>query len=68
MVINYGELMPYLLRRPFVVLVLVALTLLPGATAVVVEPSLLAQGTYQERDFLNRIRRLTVEGRRAGEG
>jgi Tol biopolymer transport system component len=24
--------------------------------------------TYQERDFLTRIRRLTVEGRRAGEG
>src|ERR1700736_163314 len=23
---------------------------------------------YQERDFLTRIRRLTVEGRRAGEG
>ena len=23
---------------------------------------------YQERDFLSRIRRLTVEGRRAGEG
>src|SRR6476661_1483542 len=27
------------------------------------------QGTsYRERDFLTRIRRLTVEGRRAGEG
>jgi Tol biopolymer transport system component len=25
-------------------------------------------GAYQERDFLTRIRRLTVEGRRAGEG
>jgi len=24
--------------------------------------------TYQERDFLSRVRRLTVEGRRAGEG
>src|SRR5262245_23429759 len=24
--------------------------------------------SYQERDFLSRIRRLTVEGRRAGEG
>src|SRR5918912_2205420 len=24
--------------------------------------------TYQERDFLTRVRRLTVEGRRAGEG
>ena len=27
-----------------------------------------AQTTYAERDFLTRIRRLTVEGRRAGEG
>jgi len=25
-------------------------------------------GAYQERDFLSRVRRLTVEGRRAGEG
>lgn len=68
MVINYGELMPYLLRRLFVALVLVAPSLLLAATAVVVEPRVLAQGSYQERDFLSRIRRLTVEGRRAGEG
>jgi Tol biopolymer transport system component len=68
MVINYGELMPYLLRRPLAVIVLVALTVLPGATAIVLEPRVLAQGSYQERDFLTRIRRLTVEGRRAGEG
>ena len=27
-----------------------------------------AQAPYQERDFLTRIRRLTVEGKRAGEG
>src|SRR5262245_32290067 len=27
-----------------------------------------AQAQYSERDFLSRIRRLTVEGRRAGEG
>jgi Tol biopolymer transport system component len=27
-----------------------------------------AEQTYQERDFLTRVRRLTVEGRRAGEG
>src|SRR5215510_1919141 len=27
-----------------------------------------ATPTYQERDFLTRVRRLTVEGRRAGEG
>src|SRR6476469_9971976 len=26
------------------------------------------EATYQERDFLTRIRRLTVEGKRAGEG
>src|SRR5438034_6323083 len=26
------------------------------------------EATYQERDFLSRVRRLTVEGRRAGEG
>jgi len=60
--------MPYLLRRLFVALVLVAPSLLLAATAVVVEPRVLAQGSYQERDFLSRIRRLTVEGRRAGEG
>ncbi len=27
-----------------------------------------AASTYEERDFLSRVRRLTVEGRRAGEG
>ena len=27
-----------------------------------------AQAPYQERDFLSRVRRLTVEGKRAGEG
>src|SRR5712672_1699169 len=27
-----------------------------------------AQTPYQERDFLSRIRRLTVEGKRSGEG
>src|SRR3954466_15305091 len=27
-----------------------------------------ATASYQERDFLSRVRRLTVEGRRAGEG
>src|SRR6476619_5182236 len=27
-----------------------------------------AERTYQERDFLTRIRRLTIEGKRAGEG
>jgi Tol biopolymer transport system component len=39
-------------------------------TALVTVPLLAAQSgpTYQERDFLTRVRRLTVEGRRAGEG
>jgi len=27
-----------------------------------------AAPSYQERDFLSRVRRLTVEGKRAGEG
>jgi Tol biopolymer transport system component len=42
------------------------------ASAVLFTPVLpsgqAAPTTYQERDFLSRIRRLTVEGRRAGEG
>src|SRR5713226_5577176 len=36
-----------------------------SAAAVLAQP---AGSTYQERDFLTRIRRLTVEGKRAGEG
>jgi Tol biopolymer transport system component len=38
--------------------------------AALTQPVPAAQGTaaYQERDFLSRVRRLTVEGRRAGEG
>src|SRR5947209_5790759 len=36
-------------------------------TLMLVSP-LASQSTYQERDFLTRVRRLTVEGRRAGEG
>src|ERR1044071_5147664 len=67
MVINYGELMPHLLRRPTTALLLTGLALLP-ALAFVAERRVLAQATNQERDFLTRIRRLTVEGRRAGEG
>src|SRR5499427_5166647 len=45
-----------------------------GAAVVVCVSSLLAtafqttSGGYQERDFLTRIRRLTIEGKRAGEG
>src|SRR5437762_13120771 len=38
-------------------------------TALIVAPVIAQSGpAYQERDFLTRIRRLTVEGRRAGEG
>ncbi|MBI3401888.1 MAG: PD40 domain-containing protein [Acidobacteria bacterium] len=38
-------------------------------TAVLVVPVVSQQpASYQERDFLTRVRRLTVEGRRAGEG
>ena len=36
--------------------------LLAGALLLQAAPS------YQERDFLTRVRRLTVEGKRAGEG
>src|SRR5437762_1934911 len=38
--------------------------------AVLAAPLMAQQspGPYQERDFLTRVRRLTVEGRRAGEG
>src|SRR5262245_21048639 len=40
-------------------------------TVLIAAPVAAQQGTapgYQEKDFLTRIRRLTVEGRRAGEG
>jgi Tol biopolymer transport system component len=59
--------MSYSLRRPAAAVVLSAVAL---AAAAVDVPSTLAraQGMFQERDFLSRIRRLTVEGRRAGEG
>src|SRR2546423_2690373 len=44
----------------------------PVVLAAVIAAPLVAQQqgapAYQERDFLTRIRRLTVEGRRAGEG
>src|SRR5438094_7942980 len=36
--------------------------------AFVLVVQLASQSAYQERDFLTRVRRLTVEGRRAGEG
>ena len=41
---------------------------LAAGTLALALPPLLAQSTPSERDFLSRIRRLTVEGRRAGEG
>src|SRR5437870_7732873 len=45
------------------------LVAVPAPTRAVRAPaSLQATAEYQERDFLTRIRRLTVEGRRAGEG
>src|SRR3954463_119031 len=39
-----------------------------GAALAVASAASLAQGPYQERDFLTRVRRLTVDGKRAGEG
>jgi Tol biopolymer transport system component len=47
---------------------LTGVALLATVLALIAEAHVLAQGPYQERDFLTRIRRLTVEGRRAGEG
>src|SRR5215472_348873 len=42
------------------------LVLIAGASMAAQAPS--PTGSYSERDFLSRIRRLTVEGKRAGEG
>jgi Tol biopolymer transport system component len=55
-------------KRPRRRLALTALALL--AAAVAATPLLVAQSPAPtpERDFLSRVRRLTVEGRRAGEG
>src|ERR1700704_4406206 len=39
-----------------------------GVTSVIGLAQTPAAGVYQEKDFLTRIRRLTVEGRRSGEG
>src|SRR3979490_1249157 len=38
----------------------------PGGSPIEVQGA--AAQPYQERDFLSRVRRLTVEGRRSGEG
>src|SRR5438309_9494230 len=43
-------------------------TLVIAAMAVAPLGAMQSAATYQERDFLTRVRRLTVEGRRAGEG
>ncbi len=47
---------------------LVAVVCLTSWTAIRAAGNLQPAPQYQERDFLSRIRRLTVEGRRAGEG
>src|SRR5262245_53420708 len=44
-----------------------ALLITPGVTPGIIIGAQQLEG-YQERDFLTRVRRLTVEGRRAGEG
>jgi Tol biopolymer transport system component len=53
------------LRRPALLFVCFVCAAVVGAGLL---PSVEAQGPLAERDFLTRIRRLTVEGRRAGEG
>ena len=55
------------LRRLIAAVVLAPLVL-AASVALDVFSATQAQGVPQERDFLTRIRRLTVEGRRAGEG
>ena len=55
------------LRRLIAAVVLPPLVL-AASVALDVFSTTQAQGVPQERDFLTRIRRLTVEGRRAGEG
>jgi Tol biopolymer transport system component len=47
---------------------LVAAGCLTSLAAIRLAGTLQAAPEYQERDFLSRVRRLTVEGRRAGEG
>src|SRR5882672_11409622 len=45
-------------------LTVMPLTAMPAMPAIPQQPT----ASLQERDFLTRVRRLTVEGRRAGEG
>jgi len=56
--------MPRLIRRCLAATVLAVL----AAAAAGVGQTVTAQTEPSERDFLTRIRRLTIEGRRAGEG
>src|SRR5512138_3833731 len=63
-----GSPMSHLLRRLTTPVVLTGLTIIVSAAVGTLTTALDAQGTLQEKDFLTRIRRLTVEGRRAGEG
>jgi len=55
-------------RRPAAAIRNAVVLLLAAGILAMVLPSLLAQAAPSERDFLSRIRRLTIEGRRAGEG
>jgi len=60
--------MSHLIRRLTPPLALTGLTIIVSAVVGVLATAVHAQGPFQEKDFLTRIRRLTVEGRRAGEG
>jgi Tol biopolymer transport system component len=60
--------MSHLIRRLTTPVALTGLTIIVSAVVGTLTTALHAQGPYQEKDFLTRIRRLTVEGRRAGEG
>src|SRR5579864_1036461 len=56
------------LMRPWLAFPLLSLTVLLGPAAPATPQAPEGQPRYQERDFLSRVRRLTVEGRRSGEG
>jgi len=60
--------MSHLIRRLTPPLALTGLTIIVSAVVGSLATAVHAQGPFQEKDFLTRIRRLTVEGRRAGEG
>jgi Tol biopolymer transport system component len=61
--------MVFSVRRPTLLFVCALGIALGVALGTALGPALVqAQGPLAERDFLTRIRRLTVEGRRAGEG